>query len=87
MLREATSLGVPLKAWEGPDYVLGLSTSDGLLGFGPVIRQLDPTYVNDFWSKPGYLGTENSALATSSAPRWSTCPRRSRGSRLTRVAH
>lgn len=48
MLREATSLGVPLKTWEDLDYVLGLSTSDGLLRFGPVIRQLDPTYVNDF---------------------------------------
>ena len=62
MLREVTSLGVPLKAWQDPNYVLGLSAPDGLLGFGAVIRQLDPTYVTDFWSKPGYLGTEQSAL-------------------------
>ncbi|MFG6201983.1 PKD domain-containing protein [Nonomuraea sp. JJY05] len=62
MLREATSLGVPLKAWEDPDYVMGLSTADGLLGFGAVIRQLDPSYAADFWSKPGYLGTEQSPL-------------------------
>lgn len=62
MLREATSLGVPLKAWEDPDYVLGLSAADGLLGFGAVIRQLDPSYGADFWSKPGHLGTEDSAL-------------------------
>lgn len=61
-LREATGLGVPLKAWQDPDYVLGLSAPDGLLGFGALIRQLDPTYVTDFWSKPGYLGTERSAL-------------------------
>jgi hypothetical protein len=62
MLREVTSMGVPLKAWEDPDYVLGLSTADGLLGFGSVIRRLDPAYVTDFWSKPGYLGTEQSPL-------------------------
>ena len=62
MLHEATSLGVPLKAWTDPDYVLGLSAPDGLLGFGAVIQQLDPTYADDFWSKPGYLGTEQSAL-------------------------
>jgi hypothetical protein len=62
MLREATSLGVPLKAWADPDYLLGLSTADGLLGFGGVVRRLDPTYATDFWSEPGYLGTERSAL-------------------------
>ncbi|MEV4579967.1 PKD domain-containing protein [Nonomuraea jabiensis] len=62
MLREVTSLGVPLQAWEDPDYVLGLSTADGLLGFGAMIRQFDPSYVTDFWSKPGYLGTEQSPL-------------------------
>jgi len=61
-LREVTSLGVPLKAWEDPNYVLGLSAPDGLLGFGTLIRQLDPSYVTDFWTKPGYLGTEQSAL-------------------------
>ena len=62
VLHEVTSLGVPLKAWEDPDYVLGLSAPDGLLGFGALIRQLDPSYVTDFWSQPGYLGTEQSAL-------------------------
>ena len=62
MLHEATSLGVPLPAWADPDYVLGRSAPDGLLGFGALIKQLDPTYADDFWSKPGYLGTEQSAL-------------------------
>jgi len=61
-LREVTSLGVPLKAWEDPNYVFGLSAPDGLLGFGGTIRQIDPSYVTDFWTKPGYLGTEQSAL-------------------------
>ncbi|BEP13980.1 hypothetical protein acdb102_22910 [Acidothermaceae bacterium B102] len=62
MLHEVTSLGLPLRAWQDADYVLGLSTTDGLLGFGPVVRQIDPTYVTDFWTKPGYLGTEQSPL-------------------------
>jgi hypothetical protein len=61
-LREVTALGVPLKAWQDPGYVLGLSTADGLLGFGAVIRGIDPTYVTDFWTKPGYLGTKESPL-------------------------
>lgn len=62
MLRELTSFGVPLRAWEDPDYLLGTSAADGLLGFGDVIRSVDPSYVDDFWSKPGYLGTEQSPL-------------------------
>ncbi|BBH63321.1 hypothetical protein ACTI_00060 [Actinoplanes sp. OR16] len=61
-LREATALGVPLRAWADPDYVLGVNTTDGLLGFGAVIRQIDPGYAGDFWTRPGYLGTEQSAL-------------------------
>ncbi len=62
MLRELTTFGVPLRAWEDPDYLLGLSASDGLLGFGGVVRSIDPTYVDDFWTKPGYLGTEQSPI-------------------------
>lgn len=62
MLLEATRMGVPLRAWEDYRYVLGLSAPDGLLGFTSLLRGLDPTYADDFWSKPGYLGTEQSAL-------------------------
>lgn len=62
MLRELTSFGVPLRGWEDPDYLLGLSAPDGLLGFGAVVKALDPTYADDFWNKPGYLGTEQSPL-------------------------
>ena len=64
MLHELTAFGVPLKAWQNPDYVLGHAPyyPDGLLGFGGVIRAVDPTYVTDFWDTPGYLGTERSAL-------------------------
>jgi hypothetical protein len=62
MLKELTAFGVPIQAWENPDYLLGVSAPDGLLGFGAIVRAIDPTYVNDFWSKPGYLGTEQSPL-------------------------
>jgi hypothetical protein len=55
-------MGVPLRAWEDYRYVLGLDAPDGLLGFGPTVLAIDPTYVNDFWTQPGYLGTEQSAL-------------------------
>lgn len=33
-----------------------------LFQFLGLIRALDPTYADDFWSKPGYLGTEKSSL-------------------------
>ncbi|MFJ6693141.1 Tat pathway signal sequence domain protein [Streptomyces sp. NPDC091294] len=62
MLLEATRMGVPLRAWEDYGYVLGLTASDGLLGFTTVLRALDPTYAHDFWNEPGYLGTEQSDL-------------------------
>lgn len=62
VLREVTKMGVPLRAWDDYSYLLGLQTTDGLLGFGSVIRGTDPTYVDDFWSKPGYLGAEQSPL-------------------------
>lgn len=62
VLLEVTRLGVPLRTWE--DYVdlSGPMNLDSLLSFGGVIRAIDPSYVDDFWSKPGYLGTEQSGL-------------------------
>lgn len=58
VLREITRFGFPLRAWfDYPslnDPFLSLITSD-------YVKLLDPTYVNDFWTKPGYLGTERSA--------------------------
>ncbi|MGZ5392862.1 MAG: hypothetical protein ACXWD3_13745, partial [Mycobacterium sp.] len=62
VLHEVTTLGVPLRAWEDVNYVLGLDAPDGLLGLGNIFLSIDSTYVNDFWTKPGYLGTENSEL-------------------------
>ncbi|WP_028609700.1 PKD domain-containing protein [Paenibacillus harenae] len=62
VLQEVTKLGVPLRAWEDYNYLLGLHDADGLLGFLTALCGIDPTYVEDFWNKPGYLGTEQSAL-------------------------
>jgi len=62
VLLEVTKMGVPLRGWEDYEYLLGLQDPQGLLGFGSTIRSMDPTYVDDFWSKPGYLGTEQTKL-------------------------
>ena len=42
--------------------MLSLNAPDGLLGFGATVRAIDPTYANDFWTMPGYEGTEQSEL-------------------------
>ncbi len=42
------------EAWEDYPYVLGLNATDALLGFASTVRGVDPTYVDDFWSKLGY---------------------------------
>jgi len=53
-LKEATRLGFPPRGW------WNYATLNG----GPLalvagyVPYLDPTYVDDFWSKPGYLGTD-----------------------------
>ncbi|MET8208882.1 PKD domain-containing protein [Streptomyces sp. NPDC005373] len=61
-LREVTRLGVPLRGWENYRYLLGVDDPQGLMGFAELVRSADPTYADDFWSKPGYLGTEKSPL-------------------------
>jgi hypothetical protein len=63
MLKEMLGLGIPLKAWEDPDYLLGHDATfygAGLASDSPLTY--DPTYIDDFWNAPGYLGTENSPL-------------------------
>ena len=62
MLEEVSSLGIPLKAWEYSDYLLGRSEFQpgGFNHSAPLAS--DPTYVDDFWNKAGYLGTEQSPL-------------------------
>jgi len=64
MLKEIHDLGIPWKAWEYPDYLLGRTAQypSGLGSSAPLGN--DPTYMNDFWNAPGYLGTEQSPLGT-----------------------
>jgi hypothetical protein len=53
-LEEVTRLGFPPRGW----------WNHATLSGGPLalvagyVPYLDPTYVNDFWTKPGYLGTD-----------------------------
>ena len=56
------ALGIPWRAWEYPDYLLGRSEFQpgGFDQSAPLAN--DPTYVDDFWNTAGYLGTEQSAL-------------------------
>lgn len=62
VLREVSEMGVPLRGWDDASYLLGLQDAGGLLGFMANVREADPDYAEDFWSKPGYLGTETSPL-------------------------
>jgi hypothetical protein len=62
VLLEVTAMGVPLRGWANHSYLLGLHDPQGLLGFAGLVRSLDPAYADDFWEKPGYLGTEESPL-------------------------
>src|SRR3989442_16045277 len=53
-LKEATRLGFPLRGWWNHPTMNG-----GPLGLvAGYVPYLDPTYVDDFWSKPGYLGAD-----------------------------
>ncbi|KPY30098.1 hypothetical protein ALO52_200101 [Pseudomonas syringae pv. primulae] len=61
-LAEVTAMGVHLRGWDNYAYILGLNDPQGLLGFASTVKGIDPGYAADFWNKPGYLGTEQSAL-------------------------
>ncbi|KAI9930639.1 hypothetical protein ASPWEDRAFT_27150 [Aspergillus wentii DTO 134E9] len=61
---EVSALGMPPAAWEDFDGS-GRNRSqvyELLRAAASSMKSVDPTYVDDFWSQPGYLGTEESAL-------------------------
>lgn len=57
-LKEATNMGFPLRTW-----CVHHTIGEGALPvLTPAIGMMDPTYYEDFWKLPGYLGTaENSS--------------------------
>ncbi|MDT3446602.1 hypothetical protein QOZ89_44610 [Pseudofrankia sp. BMG5.37] len=58
-LREVTRLGFPLRGWW--DYA-GLD-GGAFFQVGGGVRAVDATYADDFWSKPGYAGSDPSVRA------------------------
>ncbi|KAK2686792.1 hypothetical protein QWA68_014943 [Fusarium oxysporum] len=65
VFEETAALGVPFRAWE--DYEGVGQNKSQLWGslinqVGTLVKGLDPTYVDDFWTSPGYLGTEKSEV-------------------------
>jgi hypothetical protein len=54
-LREATRMGYPLRGWWNHETLNG-----GALGLvAGYVPLLDPTYQNDYWGLPGYLGHDD----------------------------
>jgi hypothetical protein len=53
-LKEATLLGYPPRGWWNHETL----TSGYFYNVAPLMPMLDPTYVDDFWTKPGYLGSD-----------------------------
>ncbi|PPJ60826.1 hypothetical protein CBER1_10817 [Cercospora berteroae] len=65
VLEEVTALGVPLEGWEDWNAIVGNRTQlfQTLKDITvPMIQNMDPTYADDFWTKDGYAGAEQSAL-------------------------
>ena len=60
-LKEVTSMGFPPRTWfMGVD---GLINDGALPVLSPGVHEADPDYFKDFWTKPGYLGTEPGSSA------------------------
>jgi hypothetical protein len=58
-LKEVTRLGFPLRAW----WQYATLNGGGFWAVEGAVRSIDPSYVEDFWSKPGYEGKEPSVQA------------------------
>jgi hypothetical protein len=64
-LEEATRLGFPPRGW----WNHATLTGGPLALVAGYVPYLDPSYVDDFWSKPGYLGADPSSSAASARVR------------------
>lgn len=56
-LREVSLMGFPPRAW----YLHETMGSGYFANIAGMIPAMDPTYAEDFWSKPGYLGSDPGA--------------------------
>jgi len=56
-LREVTLMGFPPRGW----YDHAEMASGYFANVSGMIPAMDPAYVEDFWSKPGYLGTDTAS--------------------------
>jgi hypothetical protein len=56
-LREATLMGYPPRGWWNHKTL----TSGYFSQVAPIVPMLDPSYIDDFWTKPGYLGSDPAA--------------------------
>ncbi|KAM0345707.1 hypothetical protein ACHAPU_006362 [Fusarium lateritium] len=62
---ETQRLGVPTRGWEDWDSIVGNRTQlwQSLKDMTiPILQRMDPTYVDDFWTKEGYAGSDQFAL-------------------------
>jgi hypothetical protein len=67
-LTEATLLGFPPRGWWNHASL----TSGYFSDVAPLIPMLDPTYVDDFWTQRGYLGTDPKSTIRSERFRFDT---------------
>lgn len=67
-LDEATLLGYPPRGWWNHATLNG-----GYLAYsGSAVRALDPTYVDEFWTEPGYLGSDPTSSVHDAIVRFDT---------------
>lgn len=59
VLREVTRLGMPLRGW----WQYRSLNGGGFYALGGVARAIDAGYGNDFWTKPGYEGSDPAVQA------------------------
>ncbi|MGO9933299.1 MAG: hypothetical protein ACLPV8_16020, partial [Steroidobacteraceae bacterium] len=57
-LTEATLLGYPPRGW----WNHATLSSGYFSQVAPLVPMLDPSYAEDFWTKPGYLGSDSRSL-------------------------
>ena len=61
VLAEVSRIGVPLRGWWNHQ-----TAGATLAGFVGMVRGMDPTYADDFWSQPGYAGSDPAVQAARS---------------------